>query len=124
MANLKEIGREYVTLVIDGPQTTRFEAFLDRNFPGWRGREILKAKNAETIRRKWYVGIDDVERNALFRRQYVEIYDEFIDLDESGEAVIHYPKNILCDIDGDLTPVAVWKRDGRADSLGGPEPLN
>ena len=99
---------DYVTMEIDGEGTRRFEAFLDRNFPNWREREMFKRNNGGTIRRKWSIGIDGVERNAIYRNSYVEIYDEHIDLDESGVATIEYPKNMLCDIAGDRTTVAVW----------------
>jgi hypothetical protein len=106
-----QIGREFITMEIDEQETLRFEAFLDRNFPGWRQREMFVQKNAKTITRKWSVGLDDIERTALYRKQYVEIYDTFFDLDDSGDVVIEYPKNLLCDINGDLTPVAIWKID-------------
>lgn len=99
---------DYVTMEIDAAGAAKLEAFLDRNFPEWRANQLMRDKNAGTIRRKWYLGIDGIERNALYRKSYVEIYDEVIDLDESGEATIEYPKNILCDIEGDRTPVAVW----------------
>jgi len=99
---------QFVTMTIEEADTTRFEAFLDRNYRGWREREFHKAKNAGTIRRQWYVGVDDIERNALFRKEYVEVRDQFIDLDAKDEARIHGPKNIICDIDGDLTPAAKW----------------
>jgi hypothetical protein len=39
----------------------------------------------------------------------VEVYDDFIGWDELVEAVIHFVKNIICDIDGDLTPAATWE---------------
>lgn len=100
--------KNYITMSISESETHRFEAFLDRNFPDWRNREVLKAKNAGTISRRWLIGVDDIERRAIYRTQYVEVFDEYIDLDESGEAEIFYPMNIICDIDGDLTPVAVW----------------
>lgn len=96
---------EFITMEIDADGTRRFEAFLDRNFPSWRKCEMFKAKNAGTIQRKWQVGIDDLERIALYRRDYVEIYDACFDDEE-----IHYPKNLICDIDGDATSVAVWAK--------------
>jgi hypothetical protein len=99
----------FVTITITDDESRRFEDFLDRNFPGWRDREIMKLKCAGTIRRKWDDGHDGIERNAVFRKQYVEIYDEFIDLDQTDEADIHYLKTKLCAIDGDLTPVAIWR---------------
>lgn len=103
--------REFVVQQISEEETLLFEAFLDRNFPGWRDREILKQKNAGTVEREWLVGVDEIERHALFRKRYVEVFDDFMDLDDNDrEARIHFLKQILCDIDGDLTPVATWGR--------------
>lgn len=101
---------DYVVMEIDGEGTEKFEAFLDRNFPTWREKEIFRSKNGGTIRRKWSIGIDGVERNAIYRKCYVEVYDEHIDLDDSGDATIEYLKNTICDIAGDRTSVAVWGR--------------
>lgn len=100
---------ENTPLTIEPHDTTQFEGFLDRNFPGWRDREIFKSKFAGTIRRKWVDGHDGIERNAVFRNDFVEIYDEFIEIDErADDALIHPLKRKLCAIDGDLTPVAQW----------------
>ena len=84
---------EHTPMTIDAEGTRKFEAFLDRNFSSWRESEFHKEKNAGTISRNWYVGIDDIERTALYRGQYVEVYDAFFDMDEKDEVQIHYPKN-------------------------------
>ena len=61
---------EYITFEIDEAGTRKFEAFLDRNFPDWQEREMLKTKRAGTIQRDWLlVGDDGVERHALYRNQ-------------------------------------------------------
>ncbi len=99
---------DYVTMEIDGEGTRRLEAFLDRTYPNWRERELHKKKYDGTIRRKWSIGNDGIERNAIYRKCYVEIYDEHIDLDELGDATIERLKSMLCDIDGDRTRVAAW----------------
>ncbi|MCY2989088.1 MAG: hypothetical protein NTY19_14630 [Planctomycetota bacterium] len=99
---------KYVTMTIDESGRRRFEAFLDRNYPGWREREIFRERNAGTITRQWPVGQDDMERTAFYRIDYVEISDDFIDLDSNDEGQIHLGKHLICDIDGDLTPVARW----------------
>ncbi|MDX1944232.1 MAG: DUF3883 domain-containing protein [Pirellulaceae bacterium] len=44
----------------------------------------------------------------LTPNEYAQMKKWHIDLDESGNATIEYPKNMLCDIDGDRTTVAVW----------------
>jgi hypothetical protein len=104
---------EHTPMTIDDEGTQKFEGFLDRNYSGWRDNECLKEKNAGTIQRDWMVGTDDMERVALFRGQYVEIYDQCFDRNEADNDVdILYGKHLLCDIDGDLTPVAVWGKRG------------
>ena len=104
------VASQYVTLSIDEAETNRFESFLDRNFSDWRTRQMFAAKNANTIKRRWAVGIDDVERCAIYRIDYVEIYDEHYDLDGDDEATFNLLKHLICDINGDLTPVAVWAK--------------
>lgn len=101
-------SREFVTMAIDEQETIRFEAFLDRNCPGWREREMFKKKNAGSIKREWRVGVDDVERSAIYRKQYVELCDTTIEADDIEDPMFHFMKQRICDIDGDLTPVAVW----------------
>jgi len=101
---------DYVTMEIDEHGTRRFEAFLDRNFDAWREHELHKERNKTSITREWVVGIDDIERKALYRKQYVEICDRYFDLDRNGESQIHLLKYWICDIEGDLRPVAVWKK--------------
>lgn len=99
---------EFVTLEIDDDGTRFFEAFLDRNFHGWRDHQCHIAKNAGTILRQWQLRVDDIMRTALYRKKYVEIDDYVITLDESDNAKIHNLKRIICDIDGDASEVAVW----------------
>jgi hypothetical protein len=94
---------------ISKEETARFERFLDRSFPGWRDREVSRATDAGSVTREWLVGVDEIIRQAIYRRQIVEVYDDFIGWDESVEAVIHFMKNIICDIDGDLTHAATWE---------------
>ena len=52
---------------VDAAGTLRFEAFLDRNYSCWRENEDSRERNAGTVHRSWAVGIDDLERNALYR---------------------------------------------------------
>lgn len=105
---------EYVVHEIDEAETVRFEAFLDRNYSGWRDREAFKAKNAGTIQRGWRIGHDGVERSAFYRKQYVEISDEYYyDNDDEGDVDMTTEESLahrICDIDGDSTPVAIWGR--------------
>ncbi|MCC7083432.1 MAG: hypothetical protein IT427_00315 [Pirellulales bacterium] len=94
---------------ISDEETKRFEAFLDRNFPGWREREMFKQKYAGTIQRTWRVGVDDVERCAIYRKDYVELHDQVFEPDEDfNDCTVHSMKCRLCAIEGDLTPVAKW----------------
>lgn len=104
-------SKEFVTLQIDECDTKKFEAFLDRNFPGWRSREPTSNSDELPICRSWMVGVDDIERSVFFRKQYVEVFDEFVD--GADDFMVHYPKHLICDIDGDLTAVAVWKEPPR-----------
>ena len=98
----------FVTTEISEAETTIFEAFLDRSFPDWRQREMFTKKNTSGIRRKWLIGHDGIERNALYRKQYVEIYDEYYHDDDCENVESETLKHRICNIDGDLTPVAVW----------------
>ena len=96
---------------IDAEGTRQFEAFLDRNYPGWRTRELHKAKRADTIQRDWLVGVEDMERVALYRGEYVEIQDRLFRTDpddEQAAVTTHYANHRLCDINGDLTPIGAW----------------
>ncbi|MCX7425442.1 MAG: hypothetical protein NTW96_07435 [Planctomycetia bacterium] len=99
---------DYIVMEIDAADTARFEAFLDRNFLNWRDKRIERYTG---ISRAWYVHNSEAIRHALFRKDYVELYDEFEDpndwdIDE-GPEIIHM-KNRICDINGDQAPVALW----------------
>jgi len=100
---------QFTPMTIDGEGTELFEAFLDRNYPDWREREIFRPKYGGTIQRCWLaIGNDDVERVAFYRDGFVEVCDRCIGLDDDEEGEIHWLKSMICDIDGDRTPVAVW----------------
>jgi hypothetical protein len=95
---------------IDAEGTRKFEAFLDRNFPQWREQNCHDT-TAGTVRRAFVAGVDDVERVAVYRGDFVEIYDQCFDKnDVTGEIEMLPGKNWICAIDGDLTAVAVWPK--------------
>lgn len=94
---------------IDLVGTMRFEAFLDRNFPDWRGREFNRPKNAGTLQRCWMIaGNDDIERVAVFRGEYVEIIDRYSDYHLCDNGMEYLLKHAICHINGDRSPVAKW----------------
>jgi len=101
---------EFVTMEIDSAATLKFEEFLDRNFPRWRGTQIGHYKG---IRRAWILAeiTDRPIRHAIYRRDYVELYDEFDDpnqwADDVGPLIIHMRRRV-CDIEGNADSVAVW----------------
>jgi hypothetical protein len=102
------LNRADFASTIDAKGTSKFEAFLDRNFPGWRNLEFHKALNADKNRREWWMGFDDFERTAICYGQYVEIVDQEYRCVTDKDYVATIIASMICDIDGDRTRVAIW----------------
>lgn len=100
-------SNSYIFDELDENGAVRFDAFLDRNYPNWR-EQAGSDREATGIHRRWALDIDDIERNAIYRGEYVEIYDEYFESNRGEDVLIHTPQHRICAIDGDTTPVAVW----------------
>jgi hypothetical protein len=97
---------EYIVMTISDAETRRFEAFLDRNFSHWRD-SIDESYTG--VARGWYLPLADTAlSHAIYRKVFVELFDEFEDTEERYGFVNLNGR--ICDIDGDLTPAAIWKQ--------------
>ncbi|WP_254511452.1 hypothetical protein [Anatilimnocola floriformis] len=91
----------YVNQPISSSDVLRLDAFLDRNCPGWRDSLSLH----EATYRRW-VHCPSTERCARWYGEYVAVWDDATDFDGPDDLL----RYCICDIEGDLTPLAVWRQ--------------
>lgn len=113
LATMKHLNPDdYEDVAIDAAGRRKYEAFLDRNFPDWRRRN--PAWYGDGICCEWSLGVDGMERTAMYAVDYVEVFDHEERYDHKQRALVTtYTRQIICDIKGDLTSVAEWSKAGR-----------
>ena len=110
-------AERHIVTSMSATERKRFEAFLDRNFPSWRGFLVRN----DGISCMWRLNVEGGIRRAIYRVDFVELYDEFdrpqrpetrpdgtVADDDPAFSPVQVEERI-CDIDGDLTPVGRWR---------------